>query len=372
MIKNNLLRPINLSGDLRRGGWLLEGELEGDTDAVSYGQNWQLRAKSGAGNSLDPEYRSIFDGHILSDPNEFEFNRLSSTIKIVAGTMNEFLEGEAVQAIGFSNNASPANDHQINGLDIASMVEHILRDHCNVVYNATTMPDGVVTSVNADTTNSTTMDRFNVDKSDNIWRTFQDLGGGDTGGEFYSVWFTRNNEFYYQPTPAFFVAPPTSKGTITKDHLIGTVKVKINNSLPRERIGQVELTAFGDYDTFYNAVYPTNPGRGKILPAKSGVWAQSQARANTLALQLYGWLTRTYTLQIEVDAGLVLFGDDGKGLDLGDKVTFTYDGPLEDTKSGAGVHLDIDSDFFVYGADISFDVAGKAASAILLLEQDPS
>ncbi len=366
------LIPRQLTGDLRRGGWQMTGYVEGDTDAVEYGDNWVVEAKSGA-SFVDSQWREIFSGHILSDPETLEFSRYSSRIEVIAGTMNELLEGEALQAIGFTDQTTPSNDHQVNGLNFGEMIDHIIKRHCNAVYDATEMPDGVVTELDVDTTNSTALERFNVDKSDNIWRTLQQLGGGEQNGEFYNPFFDRRNKFYYQASPPFWTTPPVSKGTITKDHLRGTVKVKANAARPRDQIGQVSLTAYADYDTFYTATYPTNPARGKVLPPRKGIYANSQARANTLAQRLYDWLTRPYSLEIEIDPGLVLLGDDGRGLDLADKITLTYDGPVEDAISGAGVHLDFDAqDFFVYGAKVDFDPAGYMARAVLLLEMDPS
>jgi hypothetical protein len=366
------LIPQSLEGDLRRGGWQLTGYVEGDTDAVAEGQNWVVRAKSGA-SFVDAEWREIFSGHILSEPESIEFSRYQSRIEVSAGTMNELLEGVNLQAIGFTNQATPANDHQINGLNFARMVEHILRRHCNAVYDDPTMPDGVVNSLTVDTTDSTTQGRFNVDKSDNLWRSLQDLGGGEEASEFYFPWFSRRNEFYYQAAPPFWTTPPVTKGIITKDHLRGAVKVVVNSARPRDKIGQVSLTAYANFDTFYNATYPANPGRGKILPPRKGIYANSQARADVLAQRLYDWLTRPYSLEIEVDPGLILLGDDGRGLDLGDKVTLTYNGPAEDTISGAGVHLNFAAQsFFIYGAKVDFDPAGHMAAGILLLEYDPT
>jgi hypothetical protein len=124
-------------------------------------------------------------------------------------------------------------------------------------------------------------------------------------------------------------------------------------------------------NTIYRSKYPTSPGYGKIVKKLSGVWAQSQGRADTLAERLYKWLTRLYTLTIEVDPGLVLFGDTGRGLDLADRIYITYNGPAEDSDTGAGVHLNLSAaSFFIYGIQINFDPARHTATAILTCEHD--
>jgi hypothetical protein len=67
----------------------------------------------------------------------------------------------------------------------------------------------------------------------------------------------------------------------------------------------------------------------------------------------------------------VFFGDDGAGLDLGDKVAITYDGPAEDTATGNGVHINWSAQaFFVYRVDLRQDPVNKIAKCTLTLEAD--
>lgn len=366
------LIPIQLNGDLRRGGWKLTGRIEGDTDAVAYGKNWRPVGKSGA-EFYDSAWREFFNGHIVAEPDNLQFDRYSSLANITAGTMDALLAGESLQDIGFTSQATPVNDHQITDCTLADIVDHILRHHSNVVYDATDMPDGVITELNIDFTNSVEVERYNVSKSDNLWRSIQAIGGGEEAGEFFRCWFDRSNAFYYQAAPAFWSTPPTSKGTITKEHLRGKVRVRLNNNQPGQRVGQVTITAIQNHTTVHTSTYPANPEPGKILPSRDGIFAESAAKTATLTERLYKWLTRLYTLYIEVDPGLILFGDDGAGLDLANKISLTYDGPAEDTTSGAGVHLNFNAaSFFVYGVTVRFDTAGRAAEGTLILEYDPT
>lgn len=364
------LTPVSLVGDLRRGGWLATGRVDGDTDLVSRGQNWQIVAKSGAG-SFDPELREIFNGHILSDP-DYTFDRYTSQAAVQAGTIDALLAGEAIQDIGFTEQASPTNDHQITGLDFAAMINHCLQHHCNVIQDATGAagaPEGIITDTDIDTTNSTLISRYNVSKSNNFWRTLQLIAEG----EFYNIWVNRHNKIFYQPRPMFEPSPATAKGLLTTSHMRGPVRVKYWNSKPGQRVGQVNITTIKDTTTIYKSKYPAIPADGKILPSEDGYWAASQANSDTLAERLYRWLTRAYTLTVEVDPGLVLFGDDGEGLDLGDRLTLNYDGAGEDADTGAGVHLAAAAQsLYVYGVNVSFDAAGYAARAVLTLEYDNS
>jgi hypothetical protein len=323
------LIPITQNVNLRRGGWLLTGRVDGDTDAVARNQNWRHMAKSAAG-SLDPEWREVFNG------------------------------------------ASPTNDHQATGLDFAHMINHQLQKHVNVILDATGAagsPDGIITDTDIDTANSTLINRYTVSKSGNAWRTLQQIAAG----EFYNIWVDRHNKIWYGPRPSFAPAPPASKGLLTTSHMRGTLQVKYWNSRPGQRIGQVSITTIKDSTTVFKSTYPVEPADGKILPSKDGFWAASQANSDTLAERLYRWLTRAYTLTVEVDPGLAMFGDDGVGLDLGDRLTFNYDGPAEDADTGAGVHLLAAAQpMYVYGMQIPYDVVGRLAKVVLTLEYDNS
>lgn len=366
----NVFLPQSLNGSLQRGGYIISGQLVGDTDGLQYGQNVQLRGLSGAGGFLDPAWRVFFDGHCLNRPDNLQFDKYSSRASLQIGTMDNLLKGH-LQDIGFTEQASPQNEHQITGMSISDIVEHILRRHCNAVYDASLTPDGVITSLDINHGDSTPVLLRNVRKSNNLWQRLQELGGGESAGEFFRPWFDRRNVFHYQPVPAFWSTPPTAIGTLTNEHVRGQVRVRVNNSDPLTKIGQVQLLAKGSASAaeFFSSEYPANPGDGKPYQVSSGVWADDQARCDTLAERLYKWLTRPYTLQVDLDPGLVLFGDDGLGLDLADAVNLTYDGVADN--GGAGVHLQFTAQkFYVYDISVAFDLAGKAAKATVTLEQD--
>ncbi len=370
------LIPTSLDGNLRRGGWLLSGIVEGDTDAIAKTQSIRTMGKSLA-TSIDADWREWFNGHALAEP-DFRFTRYGSQAAWRAGTADAYLRGEALQDISFADVASPANSHEATSWNFGEVIEHILQFHCNYIYDATGAagsPDGIITETDIDTTNSTTFTTFIVRQSTNLWRSLQQIGGGEEGGgEFYRVWFNRANKLFYQPAPPFISPQPTIKGTITKEHLRGQVMVKFHNSNPGQAYGQVAIKAVASPTQIYTSKYPaTTPLDGKILKKEAGIWANSQARTDTLAERLYKWLTRSYTLTVEVDAGLVLFGDDGAGLDLGDRILVTYDGPTEDADTGAGVHLDLNAQsMYIYAVKVNLAAAQGRATATLVLEHDNS
>lgn len=370
------LLPLSLSGDLRRGGWQLSGSVGGDTDAVRAGLNLRGMGRS-LSDWIDLTARQWLNGHVVATP-DFSFDRYSSQAQFQVATVDAFLSGLDIQDISFAVVASPSNPHEATSWSFSTIIQHILKKHCNAVHSsAGGPPDGVVTTLDfngTSTTFSTVGDHFIVGHSENLWSTLQNIGGGEEGGgEFYRIWCTRRNVIRYQPAPPFISPQPASKGTLTREHIRNTVQVRFNNSQPGQRVGQVQIVAGINPSTIFRAKYPASPQRGKIVKKLSGVWAEDQPRANLLAERLYKWLTRSYTLTVEVDPGLVLYGDTGRGLDLGDRLLLTYNGPAEDADTGAGVHLNLSSQsLFVYGVQVNFDAPGGRATAYLTLEHDNS
>jgi len=369
-INNFVVKKI--SGDLRQGGSLVTGTIDGDTDLLEFGDNVRLIGKALA-DFDDPVYREIINGHVLETP-DFNYGPFSSQASLRVGTANYLMQGGTLQDVAFTEQGSPANDHQIAPtMRISSLFSHIVDSHCNFLFNATTAPDGIIFSTDYDTAD-TAVTRMNVRKSNNFWNALvNQLGGGEEGGvQFYRPYFRRDNELVYQPAAPFQGSPPSSKGVLTKEHLRGRVRVNIRNAKASERTGQVQIVAAAGDNSFFESAFPAlQPTDGKIVIKDSGIWADSQARSDILAQNLYDWLTRPYTLNVEVDPGLILFGDDGQGLDIGDKIQVTYDGPAEDSITGAGVHLNLSSAvFWVYKYSVTYDVNTKSAKGSLELEAD--
>jgi len=371
LIKMDLSNRIivnSLTGDLRQGGSVVNATIDGDTDHVEYGQNVRLAGKS-LSDFDDMDYREFFNGHVLGDPS-YSFDAFTSQASIRIGTANYLMAGGELQYIGFTEQASPANAHQIAPtMRISSAFSHIINAHCNFIFNATTMPDGIITETDIDTSD-TAVGRINV-KNKNFWGALSNqLGGGEEGGvQFYRPWFNRRNKLFYQ---SVLGQTATSRGTLTKEHLRGRVRVTVRNARVEDQVGQVQIVAVKSSNTIFEAKFPALlPGDGKIVVKDSGIWADTQARADVLAQSLYEWLTRPFTLIVEVDPGLILFGDDGLGVDIGQKITVTYDGPAEDIVTGAGVDLNLSAqDFWVYKYNVSFNTETQTATGTLELEAD--
>ena len=367
----NSLVIKSMRGDLRQGGILVSGTIDGDTDLLISGDNVRLIGKAFA-DTDDPVFREYFNGHVLEDP-DYNFDAFTSRAAVRIGTANYRMTGR-LQAIGFTEQGSPANDHQIAAtMRISSCFTHAVQRHCNFIFDATTMPDGIITETDIDTAD-TALARFNARGGGNFWQVLvNQYSGGEEGGvQFHRPYFNRLNKLFSLPAAPFQPSPPASKGTLTKEHLRGKVRVIVRNAKLADLTGQVQITAVQSSNSVLTSKFPAlQPTRGRIVVKNSGIWADSQGDVDTMAQNLYNWLNRPYTLIVEVDPGLIIFGDDGKGLDLGDKITVTYDGPAEDAITGAGVSLDLSAqDFWVYKYGVTFDSEGRMAKGTLELEAD--
>jgi len=334
---------------------------QSDTSALIKGEGFRILAKAGAA-FLDTEFREVFNGNAIAAMDNISFGTYTSQSTVAAGTANEFLSGEAVQDIGFTSQATPINDHQITNFSLALAVEHLLKRHVNVV-NQADMPDGIVTTLDIDFANSVQLQRYNVKQSNNIWRTIQNIGGGESSGEFYRAWFGKDNTFHYQPSPMF--GSKTSIGAIDKSYIWGRPRVRLNSNQPGKTVGKVDIISVKDFQTTFASTFPAPPAVGKTLSKKSGIFASSQAESDTFAERLYKWETRPFTLTIQVDPALVAFE-----VDLADKITLDYDGTAE-VKNQA-MTLNLSGDYYIFGASIAFDASGKFATGSLTLEKDNS
>jgi len=351
---SNKIIVDSINGNLIRGGSIARCRTEGDADVVQYGDAIRI---------TDPDLQFVYiNGHVMADP-DIAFDGLNSTARFNVGTADAMLSGR-LQAIGFTEQATPANSHQIAPtMRFSSIVQHILESHTNLIYNATTMPDGPIIDADYDTGNDVAINRYNVYETNNLWSTLvNSLSGGETGGiQFYRPYFTRDNAFRYKATPHHRAASITSKGTFTKSTILGRVRVTQNS----RKFGQAQVSGVSNGDVIFDAVDPASPLDGAIWEIFQGVYTDSQARSDGQAEGLYKWLSRLYTVEIEVRPELLLH----EGLDIGDKVVIDYDGPAEDIITGHGMHIDFNNhEFIIYGYDVQFEPEFNSGRAFLTLE----
>jgi len=365
---NFQLQSIN--GDLRRGGYIVSVLASDTTNPVVYGQKVRLSGQSLAGGIQDAATTLVGDMYVFQTP-PFQFDALTRNVTFQIATADQLLRQGGIQDIPYDQITPSTNPHQIvSPMRFSDILTEAITNHTNFVYDLTDNPHGIIFDFDFETTD-TNISHYSLPKSRNFWGTITSkLGGGETGGvQFYRIWFTRRGVMKYQPAPPFISPALTSRADFDKSHIFGRPSVTIRE--PKDQISQVRLSSVGaSPGVTFNSQFPTSTlGPGSPFEKTSGIWAETQAQTDDYAERVYRWLTRPYTVQIQVDEGLVLWGDDGAGIELGDMVTITYDGPVENAATGGAMYLDWDEEeFFVYGINIAYDNANQVGAATLTLE----
>lgn len=359
------LIPQTIVASLSKGGVEATGTIEGDTGLLQRGDYIVLRGMSFAG-YRDTEERDVLSGWLTSDPTPIRFDRYSSTVTVKFATSDGLLRGGSVQAISGVETTPQNNAHEWPApMKISDNIFHVLQDHCNFV-QTTENPNGIIDTWFVDTAGSTQRDVFIMRASDNLWSNLQRYGGGEKTSEFFRPWFDRYNTFYYQKAPAFWSTPPTSIGTLHDGLILGQPTINIRNTTPGDITGQVILETKGlATNTTYQSQYPASALAGKIVRTTSGLWASSQADSNEKAQNLFRWLTRPYTMTVQIDPGLLFF-EGGRGIRLADAIDVVYDGPANNN----GLHINLNNKFYVYGYNVRYDYTRDTATATLTLEAD--
>jgi hypothetical protein len=304
-----------IEGSLQDGGWKASGNVFGDADRLNFYQEI-IAWFDFYGDGWEGQPRPAFSGHLLPDPWAKTFQ--DSDAPFSAFTAQEFMKRGRVQGIYFKDDSTPANDHQINGMQLADIVEHILGKsgeygHCNLVDGV--WPEGFL-ELDIDATNSTTVAEYEV-KEGNFWSRLKEIADI----EFYLLYVDKTNTLHYIPHPMFDASLPDPVLTITSDLLLEPLDFDRRHT---EQIGQVKLQGTTPAGLQISGKYPTDANPGPVMQ-RAGYLATSNALMNTIAERMYKFEARDYTITAQLSGAVGLM------LDILDRVAVTY------TSSGDGI-----------------------------------
>jgi hypothetical protein len=299
---------LRIEASMQDGGWRANGSVINEADRLDFYQELEIWYDLYAG-AWEGLPRAAFAGHLLPEP--WEKTVQSSRAPWAAYTAQEFMKRGKIQGIFFKDVAVPANQHQINGMTYASIVEHILGQageygHCNLV--AGVWPEGIIT-LDIDSANSSEVDEYEV-KEGNFWQRLVEIAEIDR----YLIYMSKDNVLHYVPHPMFGASLPTPVFTLGSDWLAEPLRIERRNV---EQIGQVKLHGVTPRGLQLLGKYPTNAEPGPIIE-KSGYVATSNALMNTIAERMYKFENRDYTVEARIGSGLGLL------VELLDRVQITY------------------------------------------------
>lgn len=335
-----------IEGSVQDGGWRASGAVYNDADAFEWYSEFESWFDLYAG-GWDRLQKPAIRGHVLPDPWQRTFQFSEAPFSVF--TAQEFMKRGEIQGIFFKDVGSPANDHQVNGLKLSSIIQHVMGvageyGHCNLVRGV--WPEGFL-ELNIDSANSTVTDEYEI-KQGNFWSRLKEIAEVD----FYLLYVDKSNTLNYVPHPMFDATLPDPTITLTDDLLLEPLTIERRNTA---QVGQVRLQGSTPRGLQIAGKYPTDAEPGPIIQ-RTGYLATSNSLMNTIAERMYKFENRDYVVTAEM-AGAV-----GLLMDLLDRVAITY------TSSADGITW---SNKYFWVSRISVELmANFTAKTILTLDAE--
>lgn len=309
-----IIQSVDASAD--RGGWQVTASFANDMDEAEYGRRVDIFIH-GEGNGVwEEDKKAIIHGNMI--PQNVSFTRRQSDTPVIISTSDVFLQNAGHQGIYFTNTTPSTNPHQIPGLNLGKIVEHIIEQHTNISISTA---GGWVDTSGIDTINSTSVDVYTVRQSNSIWSTIQNIASN----EFYVRYFTKDDRMIYERHPQFAAILPSPTLLVTQNMIVETPEITYRNELKTD---QVLLYALRDNGAILTAKYPDNVGTELSRQKFTNLRCNSQARLNVLAERAYKYLNRQINLRVAIAGAWAAY------LELYDRISVTYSGT---TRNGVTV-----------------------------------
>jgi hypothetical protein len=339
-----------LNGDIDRGGWQIRGTIFNDGDAIGENEKVQVFVRLKADGAWDFNFYRRFVGYALPQNIRRYHDRSETTF--IANTSDAYLKRGRVQGIYFTEQAAPANEHQMTNLTSGKIVDHIIDDHTNMG-PSTPAPNGWLDISDIDQTNSADLTVLALHEGI-IWERIRQLAEN----EFYICYCDKEDHFHYIPHPAFDAVLPAV--TMVWDDDFFTEPLEI---IPRTdaRVNQVILKALTDSGTILTSSYPTNPAvtepeaYGEKLEL-TRLRCNTQAQLDLWAKRRYQWENRDYTVRVN-RAGLA-----GVMFELMDRIPITY----SSTEDGISWSQ---KDFFIHKIAVNYNQKERIGNSTFVLEE---
>lgn len=312
MAYTHLFIPDSVSASADAGGWRANANFINDQADATYGRRTSLYVLTEGGGVWQPAHKRVLEGSIIPDTLSWDYKQSQLSIQLT--TSNAFLDQAGLQGIYFVDRAyAPGptyNPHQIENLNLGKIVEHILEAHTNVSIDPA---GGWVDTSGIDTTNSTSVDVYTVRNSNSIWQTLKNIADN----EFYVRYFTKLDQFIYEPHPQFRAVPQAVTVTFTADEMVAQPEVRFRNDVKTDQMQLYALTDKGEIlQSFYPAAVGTEGRRQKL----ANIRCNSQSRLDLLSQRSYRYANR------DMDVTIQLAGSWAAYLELYDRVAITYSG----------------------------------------------
>lgn len=298
-----------IEGSVQEGGWRASGDIFGDADRIAWYQEVESYFYLYVNGAWEGTPRLGFRGHVLPEPWQKTFQ--TSVTPWTAFTAQEYMKRGQLQGIYFKEDASPANEHQITGMQYADIVSHIVGQtgefgHCNLVDGV--WPEGFMLT-NIDAANSATPDNHEI-KEGNFWGRIQEIANIEN----YLAYVDKGNKFNYIPHPMFQATLPGVVFDFDSSWMLEPLEIENRNT---ETVGQVRVQGATSGGEQISGKYPTEPTAGPP-DQLSGFKATDNTDMATVAERRYKYQNRDVSITVKL-AGAV-----GLMIDLMDRLSITY------------------------------------------------
>lgn len=337
-----------IDADASRGGWQATCVNYNAQADIEYGRHVEIFNRSEGGGTWEDDFRLALDGSMM--PQSMQFSRSKSSVQLVVSTADAFLENAGLQGIYFSEQAAPANPHQMTDLRLGRIVKHILEEHTNVT---TATPGGWVDTSRIEIVQSTSVNVYTVKGSNSIWATIADIASN----EFYVRYFTKYDQMVYEQHPQFKALLPDVTFTATESNMLTAPEIVFRDWVKTD---QVQLYALTDSGNILTKDYPANIGTDGRRQKFANLRCNTQARLDLLAERAYKFLNRQYDVRIR------LAGPWGVYLELYDRIAVTYSGTAQ---NGVSISWS-EKKFWIEKITVTKGPANTAVTELYLQEEN--
>lgn len=348
------------NADADRGGWQASGDFANQQAAAGYSRRSHLYYLPEGGGDWDAVEHLGLSGQIL--PQAVRFDRRLSRTQVTVSTVDAFLQNAGLQGIYFVD-TTVTNPHQIDGMTLGAIAQHIIEQHCNISStafiqnaNGTYSVDpvgGWCDTSDVDVINSTGVSVYTVRQSNSMWGTLRQIASN----EFYVCYFDKFNQFHYQVHPQFSVVLPPAVVTFDSSNIIGQPEVIFRD---RVLIDQAVLMALTDDGQILTSAFPVEFGsNGRIDRTQTNLRCNSQPRLDVLAARYFNFQNREFAVRLSIP------GTWGLQLELYDRVLLNYTGTA---RNGVAVSF-VNEPFWIEGIEVT-RAGNFGAVSTLRLEQE--
>lgn len=355
---NLILQTVE--GDGERGGWQGTGSFANAQANAVYGRRTDIYFTPEGDGVWEDDPVLGLRGAIIPQSTRFNIRQSHTTIAIA--TTDFFLANAGLQGIYFTDVDPPTHPHQYADLRLGTIVKHIIEQHTNISSTAfvqnsdgtfsTDPVGGWADTSNIDTIVSTKVDVYTVRQSNSLWQTIKDIARN----EFYVAYFTKRDEFIYEPHPVFAAVTPAITLTIDQSMMVGEPEIIFRDKV---QMDQAVLMALTDDGEILRSSFPATIGTDGRKMSLTNLRCNTQPRLNQLAQRVYSFESRPYDLRV------FLAGPWGLYLELFDRISFTYSGT-----SRNGIDLSFSAEPFYIDKIRVGRIGNFGAITELLLQQE--